>query len=119
MQNERQAGFSLLEVMLSIVAIGIFMMLAIDPYLDLRTKQINWEQETKQLEQMATDQVENRTVSYVLKQGAWCNETTCLASGIRNDPPRTIVRPVDQSVAPVGDFDADTTRSPTRSQSNE
>ena len=119
MQDKRQAGFSLLEVILSIVAMGVFVMLAIDPYLDLRTKQIKWEQETKQLEQMATDQVENRTVSYVLKQGAWCNETTCLASRIRNDPPRTIVRPVDQSVAPVGDFDADTTRSPTRSQSNE
>lgn len=119
MQNERQAGFSLLEVMLSIVAIGIFMMLAIDPYLDLRTKQMKWEQETEQLEQMATDQIENRTASYVLKQGAWCNETMCLASGIRNDPSRTLIRPMAEPTSSAGNLDIDPTRSSAGSQPNE
>ncbi|KTR60741.1 hypothetical protein RSA42_07375 [Exiguobacterium indicum] len=119
MQNECQAGFSLLETILSIVAIGSFLMLAIDPYLDLRTKQMKWEQETEQLEQMATDQVENRTASYVLKQGAWCNETMCLASGIRNDPSRTLIRPMAEPISSAGNFDIDPTRSSAGNQPNE
>ena len=119
MSFARQDGFSLLETILSIVAVGIFLMLALDPYLDLRAKQIQWEQETGRLEQMATDQVENRSASYVIKQGAWCNETTCLASRIRNDPPRTVLRPLAQPADATGSIDAYVTRPSTREQSNE
>lgn len=117
--STQEDGFSLLETILSIVAIGTFLMVAIDPYLDLRAKQMKWERETEQLEQMATDQVENRSVSYVLKQGAWCNETMCLASRIRNDPPRTVIRPLAQSTSPLSNFDVDATRPSAGSQSDE
>lgn len=93
-KNIQQQGFTLLEVVLSMVAIACFLMLAIDPLLSFQKQKNQLMVETRRLDQMASDQIAERRTGYDITEGMWCSEEVCLASSIRNDIPRNFIGPL-------------------------
>lgn len=96
----QQQGFTLLEVVLSMVAIAFFLILAIDPVLSVQKQKNQLLVETRRLDQMASDQIAEKRTGYDIQEGMWCSEGLCLASSIRNDTPRNFVGPLAEP-APV------------------
>ncbi|VWX37972.1 prepilin-type N-terminal cleavage/methylation domain-containing protein [Exiguobacterium oxidotolerans] len=108
--SEGERGFTLLEVMLSLVAISLFLVLAIDPYLNFQKQKTQLIVETRRLDEMASKQVVGDSTGYRVEEGKWCLETLCLASRIRNDPPRNFNGPLVESSVTPWIIDDDTTR---------
>jgi len=98
-KNIHQQGFTLLEVVLSMVAIACFLMLAIDPLLSFQKQKNQLMVETRRLDQMASDQIAERRTGYDITEGMWCSEEVCLASSIRNDTPRNFIGPLAEPAA--------------------
>lgn len=90
----QQQGFTLLEVVLSMVAIAFFLILAIDPVLSVQKQKNQLLVETRRLDQMASDQIAEKRTGYDIREGMWCSEGLCLASSIRNDTSRNFVGPL-------------------------
>ena len=90
----QQQGFTLLEVVLSMVAIAFFLILAIDPVLSVQKQKNQLLVETRRLDQMASDQIAEKRTGYDIQEGMWCSEGLCLASSIRNDTSRNFVGPL-------------------------
>ncbi|OIN68465.1 prepilin-type N-terminal cleavage/methylation domain-containing protein [Exiguobacterium sp. KRL4] len=99
MKQQGERGFTLLEVVLSMVAIALFLLLAIDPVLSFQKQKNQLMIETHRLDKMASDQVAERRDGYQIREGTWCIEELCLASSIRNDTPRNLVGPLAEPVA--------------------
>ncbi|WP_353049710.1 prepilin-type N-terminal cleavage/methylation domain-containing protein [Exiguobacterium sp. s193] len=105
-----ERGFTLLEVMASLVAISLFLVLAIDPYLTVQKQKTALLVETHRLDEMASKQTIGDSSGYQVKEGAWCLETVCLASRIRNDAPRNFTGPLAESTLITRTVDDDATR---------
>ncbi|WP_348772905.1 type II secretion system protein [Exiguobacterium sp. 17-1] len=95
----QQQGFTLLEVVLSMVAISFFLMFTIDPLLSFHKQKNQLSVEAHRLDQMASDQIAERRTGYDIKEGMWCSEGLCLASSIRNDTPRNFIGPLAEPAA--------------------
>ncbi len=97
-RTDQEDGFTLLEVILSLAAIAVFLVLAIDPVLSVQKQKNHMMLETHRLEKMASDQVADSREGYIIKEGMWCIEGLCLASAIRNDAPRSFIGPLAESI---------------------
>lgn len=105
-----ERGFTLLEVMIALVAISLFLVLAIDPYLNVQRQKTALLVETRRLDEMASKQTMGDSSGYQVKEGVWCLETVCLASRIRNDAPRNFTGPLAESALITRTVDDDATR---------
>ncbi len=97
-RKHREKGFTLLEVVFSMVAIAGFLILAIDPLLTFHQQKNQVMIETRLLDQMASDQAAEKRDGYQIGEGTWCIEGLCLASTIRDNPPRNLIGPLAESI---------------------
>jgi len=86
-QAGSEDGFTLLEVTLAIAVFSGFLLLAIDPFLQVEKERIELVKETEALSLLSSDQIEGNRASYVIREGEWCANEICLAYPKRDFAP--------------------------------